>query len=212
MNALQRHIIKIGLLLAAFAIGTSTLVVVTEKATRQKILDNERQTLLNAIHLIIPEAKYNNDILADTITISASDSLATTQPTTVYRARINNEATAAIFTSVAPDGYSGKIQLLVGVYQNGDLAGVRVINHKETPGLGDKIDARKSTWIDQFSGLSLTKPELTRWKVKKDGGDFDQFTGATITPRAVVKAVKNALLYYDQHHDELFQVHNEPTP
>ena len=212
MNALQRHIIKIGLLLAAFAIGTSTLVVVTEKATRQKILDNERQTLLNAIHLIIPEAKYNNDILADTITISANDFLATTQPTTVYRARSNNETTAAIFTSVAPDGYSGKIQLLVGVYQNGDLAGVRVISHKETPGLGDKIDARKSTWIDQFSGLSLTNPELTHWKVKKDGGDFDQFTGATITPRAVVKAVKNALLYYDQHHDELFQVHNEPTP
>lgn len=212
MNALQRHIVKIGLLLAAFAIATSSIVVITEKATRQKILDNERQTLLNAINLIVPTNKYNNDILADTLDIPANHTLATNKPTTVYRARFDGKATAAIFTSIAPDGYSGKIQLLVGIYQNGDLAGVRVINHKETPGLGDKVDARKSNWISQFSGLSLNEPELSRWQVKKDGGHFDQFTGATITPRAVVKAVKNALLYYDQHHDDLFERHNEQMP
>ncbi len=212
MNALQRHILKIGLLLAAFAIATSSIVVITEKATRQKILDNERQTLLNAINLIVPTSQYNNDILTDTIAIPASPALATSKSTTVYRARTDDKATAAIFTSIAPDGYNGQIQLLVGVYYNGDLAGVRVISHKETPGLGDKIEARKSDWIRQFSGLSLNKPELTRWQVNKDGGDFDQFTGATITPRAVVKAIKNALLYYEQHHDDLFRRHDEQTP
>jgi len=211
MNAIQRHIVSIGLVLAAFAIGASSVVVITEQATRQKILDNERQTLLNAINILIPTQQYNNDILADTLEIAANSQLATTKPTTVYRARRDDKAIAAVFTSIAPDGYSGKIKLLVGVYHNGDLAGVRVISHKETPGLGDKVDARKSDWISHFSGLSLNEPKTEYWQVKKDGGHFDQFTGATITPRAVIKAVKNALLYFEAHRDELFRSHNEQT-
>jgi electron transport complex protein RnfG len=211
MNALQRHILSIGSILAAFAIGASSVVVFTEQATRQKILDNERQTLLNAINILIPQQQYNNDILADTIEIAAKQQLVTTKPSTVYRARRDGQAIAAVFTSIAPDGYNGKIKLLVGVYKNGDLAGVRVISHKETPGLGDKIDDRKSAWIKDFTGLSLNNPEIEQWHVKKDGGHFDQFTGATITPRAVIKAVKNALLYFKAHRDELFRPHNEPT-
>jgi electron transport complex protein RnfG len=111
---------------------------------------------------------------------------------------------AAIFNSVAPDGYNGKIHLLVGVYIDGRLAGVRVVKHAETPGLGDAVEIRKSPWIDDFAGKSLTNPIQERWRVKRDGGDFDQFTGATITPRAVVAAVRNTLLYYQQNADMIF--------
>jgi electron transport complex protein RnfG len=205
MNTLQHHVISIGLILAAFAIGSSSIVVITEKATRQKIIDNERQTLLKAINILIPKQYYNNDILADTLEIPAEQKLATSKSSTVYRARLDGNPIAAVFTSIAPDGYSGKIKLLIGVYNNGDLAGVRVIQHKETPGLGDKIEPRKSDWINRFSGLSLNDPVSSQWQVKKDGGYFDQFTGATITPRAVVRAVKNALLYFKVHQETLFK-------
>src|SRR5690606_4959952 len=119
--------------------------------------------------------------------------LGTTQPVTVYRAFRGGEPVAALFNSVAPDGYSGEIRLLVGVRVDGSLSGVRVLSHKETPGLGDPIEVRHSDWITRFSGLSLENPPFERWKVRRDGGDFDQFTGATITPRAVVKATRNTL-------------------
>jgi len=211
MNAIQKHILGIGLMLAVFAIGSSSLVVVTENATRDKIAENERQALLNAINILIPANEYTNDILADTIEIAPKKQLATTKPTTVYRARQNQQPVAAIFTTIAPNGYSGKITLLVAVYQTGKLAGVRVINHKETPGLGDKIDERKADWITQFSGLALNNPAPAQWAVKKDGGQFEQFTGATITPRAVIQAIKNALHYFEQHQHDLFLAHGK-TP
>ncbi len=101
--------------------------------------------------------------------------------------------------------------MLVGIYNDGTLAGVRVINHKETPGLGDKIDASRSDWIKQFEGLSLENPSSAKWKVKKDGGAFDQFTGATITPRAVVRAVKGSLEYFKNHREALFAINEEKS-
>jgi electron transport complex protein RnfG len=209
MNAIQKHILGIGLMLAVFAIGSSGLVVITENATRDKIVENERQALLNAINVLITSNEYNNDILSDTIEIKPNKQLSTTKPTTVYRARKNEQPVAAIFTVVAPNGYNGKIKLLVGVYQTRTLAGVRVISHKETPGLGDKIDERKADWISQFSGLGLNNPEPSQWAVKKDGGQFDQFTGATITPRAVIQAIKNALHYFEQNQTDLFKEHDK---
>jgi len=108
-----------------------------------------------------------------------------------------------VLEAIAPDGYSGKITLLIAIV-NGELAGVRVVSHNETPGLGDYIDAAKSDWIKQFDHASLTHPDSSAWKVKKDGGRFDYMTGATITPRAVVKAVHKALRYYEQHGAEIF--------
>lgn len=205
MNAIQKYIFQIGITLALFAIIATGLVVITEASTRDKIADNERQALLNAINIIVPSDQYDNDILQDTKTLTATEQLATENNTTLYRARLNNQDKAVIFTTIAPNGYSGKITLLVGIYNTGKLAGVRVISHKETPGLGDKIDANKSDWITGFTGLSLQSPTANNWAVKKDGGHFDQFTGATITPRAVVTAVKNALDYFQQHQTELFQ-------
>ena len=131
--------------------------------------------------------------------------LGTDSNSVVYRARLGGEPVAAVFNSIAPDGYSGSIHLLVGVYVDGSLAGVRVVKHSETPGLGDGIEKRKSDWIDIFDGKSLANPGANGWRVKRDGGVFDQLTGATITPRAVVEAVHNTLLYYQRNADMIFQ-------
>ena len=111
---------------------------------------------------------------------------------------------AAVFNSIAPNGYSGKIHLLVGVYFDGSIAGVRAIKHAETPGLGDALEIQKSPWVLDFDSKSLDNPAQGHWLVKRDGGVFDQFTGATITPRAVVQAAKNTLLYYEKNADTLF--------
>ena len=204
MSAFKDHILRVGLILAGFAIGATSLVVLTEDQTHDQIIDNERQTLLNAINAVIPDGQYDNEILTDTLILGSNKQLGTKEVSTVYRARKNDEPVAVVLTAIAPNGYNGKIKLLLGIKYDGHLTGVRVIQHKETPGLGDKIDLKKADWILNFTGLSLSNPDESRWTVKKDGGDFDQFTGATITPRAVVSAVKNALLYFDTHRDELF--------
>lgn len=209
MKDLQKHIIRVGLLLGLFAIVATTLVALTEENTREQIKENQRQALLDGINALIPHDEYDNAILQDTLTLPATEALGTEEPTSVYRARQNGEPVAAVLTVIAPDGYSGTIRMLVGIYHSGTLAGVRVIDHKETPGLGDKIDVKKDDWILQFEGLSLGNPPASKWKVKKDGGEFDQFTGATITPRAVVAAVKKSLEYFRKHRDELFAVTEE---
>ena len=211
MMALQKHIIRVGLLLGLFAIVATTLVAFTERNTRDQITENERQRLLDGINALIPHEQYDNDILQDTLKWPATMALGTEEPTEIYRARLDGEPVAAILTVVAPDGYSGQIKMLVGIYHSGKLAGVRVISHKETPGLGDKIDENKSGWILQFEGLSLTDPAAAKWKVKKDGGQFDQFTGATITPRAVVNAVKEALIYFRDEKKALFAPSEESS-
>jgi electron transport complex protein RnfG len=205
MNVIQKHILSVGLVLAGFAVGATSIVAVTEAYTHDKIIENERQTLLSAINALVDSSEYNNDILTDVITLPKTQQLATKEETRVYRARQNGVPVAAVFTSIAPNGYSGSIKLLVGVYHDGTLAGVRVINHKETPGLGDKINENKTNWILKFKGLSLTNPADSQWTIKKDGGEFDQFTGATITPRAVVTAVKKSLQFFEQNRDELFK-------
>lgn len=205
MNEFTNKILPVGLVLAAFAVVATSLVTLTEDNTHDKIIENERQTLLAAINALVDINDYNNDILTDTITLVSTEQLGTQVASTVYRARMDKTPVAVVFTAIAPNGYNGQIKLLVGVYYDGSLAGVRVINHKETPGLGDKINIKKADWILKFKGLSLNNPHESKWKVKKDGGDFDQFTGATITPRAVVTAVKKALQYYEKNRDALYK-------
>ncbi len=208
MNLVHSHILKIAAMLALFAIVATSLVSFTEINTREQISENERQALLKALNELIDISRYDNDILTDSIALPSISELGTKESTQIYRARNGNAPVAAVFTSIAPNGYNGKIKLLVGIYYNGTIAGVRVIKHKETPGLGDKIDLKKADWILSFNNLSFQNPVESKWKVKKDGGHFDQFTGATITPRAVVSAVKNALVYFKEHRDELFEVKN----
>lgn len=211
MADFKKHVLRVGAVLGLFAIVATTLVAYTEQNTRQQIKENERQALLDAINTLIPHEQYDNAILQDTIALPKTEELGTEETTQVYRARKQNQPVAVVLTVVAPNGYSGRIKMLVGIYYDGTLAGVRVINHKETPGLGDKIDASRSNWIKQFEGLSLENPTSAKWKVKKDGGAFDQFTGATITPRAVVKAVKASLEYFKNHREALFAKNEEKS-
>ena len=212
MQALwQNPIVRVGLMLAVFAISATALVAVTEQNTREQIAGNEREALLDALNELVPREDYDNQILQDTLTLPPTQAIGTTAPTTVYRARKNGEPVALVMSAVAPDGYSGQIFLLMGINADGTLAGVRVVNHKETPGLGDKIEAKRNDWILQFAGLSLDNPEKNNWKVKKDGGQFDQFTGATITPRAVVGAIRNGLEYFEANRDKLFaEIEDKP--
>jgi H+/Na+-translocating ferredoxin:NAD+ oxidoreductase subunit G len=199
-----KHPITIaGLLLAMFAVIGVGLVAFTHQATKAQIAENERQALLNSLSALVPATSIDNDIVTDLTVISDQEKLGTAE-TTVYLGRKSDKPVAAVFTSIAPDGYSGQIKLLVAILADGTLGGVRVVAHKETPGLGDKIEVEKADWIHGFKGKSIGNPDLARWKVKRDGGDFDQFSGATITPRAIVKAVKNTLIYYQENGKKLF--------
>jgi len=199
-----RQIIITTIILLLFAIIGTALVVYTFDHTRERISANERATLLRKLHQLIPQELHDNVLLDDTLTIINTPLLGTLEPVTVYRARKAGQPVALVITPVAPDGYSGIIKLLVGINVDGTLNGVRVVTHRETPGLGDAIDEKRSDWIHIFDNKSLQDPPLERWAVKKDGGDFDQLTGATITPRAVVKAIRQTLLYYRDNKDALF--------
>jgi electron transport complex protein RnfG len=201
----SRQILLSGLFLCLFAIAGTTFVAVTENLAREQIVENERRVLLRNLHALLPEHKLDNDIVTDTLRIPASALLGNDEPSLVYRARYQGDPVAAIFNSIAPNGYSGKIHLLVGIYFDGSIAGVRALKHSETPGLGDAIEIRKSDWVLDFDGKSLGNPPPAQWLVKRDKGVYDQFTGATITPRAIVQAVKNTLLYYEQNAGTIFQ-------
>lgn len=191
------------LVLGVFAVIGTTLVGLSYEGTVDRIAQNERDALLNQMAAVLPHDKYDNDLLNDRIELHVPDALGDT-PTIVYRARKGGENIAAVFSPVTTPGYAGDIVLLVGVYENGSVAGVRVITHKETPGLGDKIEVKRNPWITGFAGKTLGDPPEERWAVKRDGGDFDQFTGATITPRAVVAAVKRTLDYFRAHREQIF--------
>lgn len=204
-----RNMIISAVLLALFAITGTFFVSQTYDNTIDRINENKRIALLNAFHVLISPTDHDNDIFSDIIQVTNKELLGKNKPVNVYRAREGGHPVAVIINSVAPDGYSGNIELLVAIKHDGTLAGVRVVNHKETPGLGDAIEEKKSDWILSFNNLSLTNPEKTGWRVKRDGGQFDQFTGATITPRAIVKAVHNTLSYYKMHKEHLFSNHHK---
>jgi len=200
----MRNTIISAIILGLFAVIGTTLVSYTYDATREKIKTNQRMALLRKLHNIIKPEGHDNDIFTDVIMVDNPTLLGSDRPVPVYRARKQGKPVAAVIAAVAPGGYNGNIFLLVGIYQDGSLAGVRVVRHIETPGLGDSIDEQKSDWILGFNGKSLKKPEKGGWKVKRDGGEFDQFTGATITPRAVVTAVYSSLVYFKQNRELLF--------
>ncbi|WP_323816202.1 electron transport complex subunit RsxG [Cellvibrio sp. NN19] len=203
---LGRSISKNSLLLAAFALATAGTLALTNLWTKDRIATAERAAQQRALFEIVPLQTHDNDMLTDVIPVplDALQALNVRSGAVIHRARLNGEITALIVPAVAPDGYSGDIEMIVGVNRDGSLAGVRVLRHKETPGLGDKIDLKKSQWILGFNTKSLQLPFIDRWKVKKDGGDFDQFAGATITPRAVVGQVKRVLEFVTANQQSLF--------
>lgn len=196
--------LALALLLGTISIVGISLVSLIFHLSKTKIADNQRMAVLQNLQQVLPSSLYDNDIVNDTLKMTASQ-LDSISPTTVYRARRAGKPVAVVITSSTLDGYNGKIVLLVAIKQNGELAGVRVISHQETPGLGDKIEIERSHWILNFNQQSLSKLRLTQWAIKREGGYFDQFSGATITPKAVVNNVKNTLLYYQVHQNELFK-------
>ncbi len=200
-----KQIMISGFLLWLFSVIGTTLVAFTQQSTLERIAANEKKVLLRNLYALIPSEQMDNDIALDTLQVPSSTLLGTDSNSVVYRARKQSEPIAVVFNAIAPGGYSGNIYLLIAVYENGTLAGVRAVKHSETPGLGDAIEIRKSDWILGFDGKSLINPIVDFWKVKRDGGEFDQITGATITPRAIVKAVKNTLEYYQLNREDLYQ-------
>lgn len=204
MNILRNMIIS-AIVLSLFAVVGTFFVSYTFDNTVDRINENKRLALLKAFHVLIPPTAHDNDIFNDIITVQNKELLGSKKTVNIYRARKNNRPVAVIINSLAPDGYSGDIELLVAINYDGVLAGVRVVHHKETPGLGDAIEENRSDWITKFKNKSLLNPDKKGWGVKRDGGEFDQFTGATISPRAIVKAVYKTLLFYKDHQDTLYE-------
>nr|A4XS49.1 RecName: Full=Ion-translocating oxidoreductase complex subunit G; AltName: Full=Rnf electron transport complex subunit G [Pseudomonas mendocina ymp] len=199
---ISRSMLKNALVLGLFAIGTVGSVALLQQGTATRIAAAEREAQVRALAEILPAGSYDNHLLDNRIELNAPE-LGHRSPQSAYLALKGEQPSALILPVTAPDGYSGAIHLLVGIFADGRLAGVRVLGHRETPGLGDKIELAKSDWIRSFEGKSLSDPNEDGWAVKKDRGEFDQFAGATITPRAVVKAVHGALRYFDKHRAQL---------
>jgi len=206
-----KKIVLAGWLLAVTALLGTGLMVIVNAHSKPFIAENERLVLLRTLNSVLSPDLYDNEIVSDTFSVVDAELLGSSNNTTIYRARLQSKPVAAVLQVIAPNGYSGPIVLLVGINLSGEVVGVRVVKHKETPGLGDGIEIQRSDWIKSFTGKSNKDPGDIGWKVKRDGGEFDQFTGATITPRAIVSAVHNALIYFEQHQAEIFASREMPA-
>ncbi len=204
MNEKSRSALLAAVNLLVFTIIGTTMLAFTFDQTRAPIAKSEEEEKLRLISQILPAGLFDNNVARDALTLKADPLLGTSDESTAYRARLKGKPSAVVLEAIAPDGYSGKISMLVAIKASGEIAGVRVVTHRETPGLGDYIELAKSNWIKNFDGASHQRTPEPDWKVKKDGGKFDYMAGATITPRAVVKAVSKALKYFEANHDTLF--------
>lgn len=206
---LRKSITLNSVLLSLFAVCTTLLIAGTFLLTKDRISLEQRKAEEKALLEIVPQSRHDNSMLDDTISVGPDAALlGLKSEKQIYLARQGETVVAAIIPLTATDGYSGDIDLIVGVNADASIAGVRVLTHKETPGLGDKVDLKKSDWVLGFNGKSLGNPVLSGWAVKKDKGEFDQFTGATITPRAVVGATLRALQYAQAQSEVLFATGN----
>ena len=196
-------------ILAGFALFASVLLGVTNCTTQSAIQQRLDEDLKASLAEVIPANLYDNNLLQDTIKVPSSQYNIGAAETLVYRAKKAGEITAVAFKFTAPDGYSGAINMIIGINRNGEILGVRVLNHKETPGLGDKIELAKSPWILSFNGFSLANLSPDQWAVKKDGGQFDQFAGATITPRKSVQATYRGLQLFKEQQEVLLNTRND---
>lgn len=191
-----------GAILGTFCLGFGAVLAVTDKLTTDDIAARALEDRQNSLKQVLPVAIYDNTPVTDTLAMTNDHG----KELTVYRARRNGKITGVAY-EIYGTGYAGEIKLMMGIDADGKLLGVRVLAHKETPGLGDKIEEKKGDWILRFTGLSLGNPAPERWKVKKDGGEFDQFAGATITPRGVVGAIHHGLDFFAAHKPQLTETH-----
>jgi len=203
MKRTAKASLQTALNLLFFTVIGTTLLAFTYSHTKDDIARSEEQVRMNLISQIVPQKIADNDIIHDTLTLKPDELLGTEEPMLAYRARLKGRVTAVVLPAIAPDGYGGAISLILAIRRNGEIAGVRVVSHNETPGLGDYIDIKKSSWIKGFDDKELKHGHSEDWQVKKDGGKFDYMAGATITPRAVVKAVHKALQYFAENRNKL---------
>lgn len=197
LDSIRRNTLGISL----FAAVTAGLIAITQVLTQDRIAANQEAHQARILYEILPQSLDPN-LHLQTLSLPAPE-LGMHEPISVFQSITDNQVQAVILPVTAHDGYSGDIHLLVGIWRDGRVAGVRVISHRETPGLGDKIEVEKSDWIHSFDNLRWWGEQDQRWNVRKDGGEFDQFTGATITPRAVVRRVADTLAYFEQRKTQL---------
>lgn len=206
-QSMRRNALGLGL----FAIITGGTIALTHALTQDRIEQQIARAEAAALFEIIPANRHDNELPRATVSLPASKTLTDGEPLTAWVARRGERPFALILPVTATDGYSGDIRLLIGIDLEGRILGVRVTDHRETPGLGDKIETRKSDWILTFEGRSLDNPEPEQWAVKKNGGVFDQFTGATITPSAVVSTVKETLMYFRENRQQIREIISQPA-
>jgi len=200
----RRRIFPSAVALGAATCAAVAAIALVHEATRGRIAAHERARATAQLETLLAGLAHDNDVLGDVTYVRDPDLLGTRAAVPAYRVRLGGRPVAVVLSPVAPDGYIGSIELRVAIRADGRILAVRAVRHHETPGLGDAIDADKSDWIRRFTGRALGDPPLERWTVRREGGDFDQLTGATVTPRAVVHAVAASLLYFQKHRDELF--------
>ncbi len=205
----SRMAMRTAVILLVFVIVFTALLSGAYLSTRSAIQAAAEQEKMKLIDEIVPRSAYDNDLLRDVIDVAATPALGQNEAIVAYRARQRGQPVALVLEAIAPDGYAGNIRLILAVAPEGTLLGVRVVEHKETPGLGDYIDPKKDKnkthpWIGQFVGANPASRDEHEWKVKKDGGRFDSLAGATISPRAVIKAVGKAAVYVRENRERLF--------
>jgi electron transport complex protein RnfG len=201
---MSHGVIKGGITLAMIAAICTTLVAATYQLTAERIAANEQAWLERSLEPALSGVFFEGSVTESKLVISPPHDLPGSDVAIVYRVFAEGEPVAALFAVTARDGYTGPIRILVGVGIDGVVTGVRIVQHRETPGLGDRIDQSRSDWVYQFDGRALGNPVETRWLLAVDGGEFDQLTGASVTPRAVVKAIKETLLFFAANRDEIF--------
>ena len=200
----EQTIIKTGATLAVIAAICTTLVAATYQITRERIVANDKALLEQALQPALAGVFYEGGVSESRLVMLPPHDLPGSDAALIYRVYAQDKPVAALFAVTARDGFSGLIRILVGVEFDGTITGVRILQHRETPGLGDKIEPERSDWIFQFDGRSMGNPGATGWAIRNDGGDFDQLTGASVTPRAVITAIRDTLLYFEAHRDEIF--------
>jgi len=202
---MNKIISKNGLILAGFALAVTSVVAITQHLTKDQIAIEEQKQLLKTLDQVIDPSSYNNQLFLACVPTQSQQFLGSKKSQRAFLAFKDQKPVAAAIETIAPTGYNGNIYLVVGITIDGTVTGVRTLAHQETPGLGDKIELPKSDWVTSFNGLKINDHKDPSWQVKKDGGQFDQFTGATITPRAVVAAVKNSQIYFELNKQALFK-------
>ena len=200
----MNSVVKSGITLAVIAGLCTALVALTYTATAERIEVNEQAWLERSLQPALSGLFFDSGVTESMMTIPPPHDLPGSEAAIVYRVYAEDAPVAALFVVSARDGYAGPIRVLVGVDVSGAVTGVHVLEHRETPGLGDRVESGKSDWVQQFDGRSLIDPSPSGWAIKRDGGRFDQLTGASVTPRAIVKTIRDTLLYFEAHREEVF--------